>query len=156
MASGNITIKKSKTLYIVLSILFTGLVASFFVGSYEETKIQLHENPIAAGLFILFFVCVAAFCLYSVFDNKAVIIFSPDGITHKKKIIPWENIKGYKIVESPNDNMTTLSLVLTLKTHPREYTIELLGLNTSEAHIRNCIKTFSDQSIIDEDLSPKN
>ncbi|PSL24498.1 hypothetical protein [Chitinophaga ginsengisoli] len=155
MAPGNITIRKSKSLYIVLSVLFTGLVASFFLG-YKETKIQLQENPVAAGLFILFIVCVDAYCLYGIFDNKAAIIFSPDGITHKKKTIPWENIKGYKIVESPSDSMTTLSLVLTLKTRPREYSISLLGLNTSETHIRNCIKTFSGQSIIDEDLSPKN
>jgi len=143
MASDNISIKKSKALYISLSILFTGFWIYFLLGPYKETRYILYEGPFWSIPFLLCFLSISVYCLYGAFDNKPVITFSPEGITHKKKTIPWTNIKGYKTIDSPVGKKIA-TLALTLNTSGREYKIDLMGLNTNETHIQDCIKAFSD------------
>ncbi|RFM29237.1 hypothetical protein DXN04_33680 [Chitinophaga silvisoli] len=64
--------------------------------------------------------------------------------------------KSFKTINYLSDTMDSLQLILTLSNSTKEYIIPLFGFDTDKEQIRNCIATYSGQSIFDEGHLDKN
>lgn len=155
MLTQEISLKKSRLLYLFLSILFTGILIYFALGPYQKTRAVFEINFRAAIVLTAFLIVATIYSWYNLFDRNNVITFGPKGIIHKKKLIDWQDIESYKTVNHKSDTLDSLELVLTLFSS-EEYVISLLGLDTDAPHIRTCIMNFPHSSIVDEGHFEKN
>lgn len=156
MLPQKLSLKRSNTLHLFLSILFTVGLIYFSLGPYEKTRIIFKTNFFAAIIFILFFLAVTIYSWYNLFNKKSILTFETIGITYKKKSIHWQNIKSYKTINYQSDTIDSLQLVLTLSNSNNEYIIPLFGLDTDEQQIRAYINNNSTSPIIDEGHFDKN
>lgn len=156
MTSQEFSLKKSSGLYLFLAILFTGGLFYFVLGPYNKTRAIFEANSLTAIILTIFLLTITAYSWYCFFNRSNVVTFNTKGITHKKRLIPWQGIKSYKTINYTSDTIDTLHLVLTLLNSGKEHTINLFGLSTDKQHIRDCIEESSPIPIVDEGHSEKN
>lgn len=122
-------------------------------GPYENTRVIFDINSFAAFFLITFLITIAVYGWYQFFNKRSIITIGYQGIIYNKKLIKWQDIKSYKTINYTSDIIDTLHLVLNAD---KEYTISLLGFNTDKQHIRTCIESFANISLIDEGHFDKN
>ncbi|SHL81528.1 hypothetical protein SAMN05444266_10585 [Chitinophaga jiangningensis] len=149
MPPPEITLKKSRSLYLVLALGFTGTLLYICLGAYNKTRIIFTINPYVSAILILLFVGSTISSWYNFLNPTSKITFNTEGIIYDKKLIAWQEIKSFRTKYYATDTIDSLNLVITLY-DSRKKTISLFALATDEQQIRACITAYTSHSIQDE------
>jgi hypothetical protein len=156
MHAQEISIKKSKFLFLTVSIIFTGVPIYVLLANYHDILIFSQTHLTWAIIIMCLVLFLIIFFWYHYFDESSVITFDTKGITYRKKLTQWQDIQSFETVLFINPkSINTLRLILTQFDTDKKYSIDLFGLATDEEHIRECISNTSPIKIVDTGHSEK-